>query len=244
MNKALKIILNNLSGIAMFIVYLTMVIIHLAYDSFIAANQYELLVTMLPFILYGLILDYILRSNNDLGMGLKTFSRLLPIGIFVMQLITSILTAAGKETFEVFYYLIWIFLSLPFAIGSYQKVGFRKRFIFSLIGTALILAAYVYLTTQTDALDGRYGAIVYFMTYLMMIYSTSGIRKIPFLGIIIGALNAMAMILYRFFPNTAAAKYYGWDYDIFGSIEMLILVTLMASVMIRMIETVQAKPKE
>ncbi|MHB8131136.1 MAG: hypothetical protein ACYDEX_19320 [Mobilitalea sp.] len=241
MNKKSLVIQRNFSTITLIAIYLIMVVTHLFYDSFVLEDQLILIITMLPFIMIGLILDFILRRNLALNKSIRIVAQLLPSGIFGMQLISTFLIYAEKEPSDLFNYLIWLFLALPFFIASYNKEGHKHKMISSLIGAGLIAVVYLFLTTQTDLLNEGSGAIIYFTSYFLMLYAASGIRKLPYLGIVLGVLNTVALLWLRYMPVTEDAINHGWDYDIFTNVELLIMGTLLLCILIRFLEVFQPK---
>lgn len=240
MNGKAAFLPGNLSAISLLLVYVVMVVNHLIGASFDPADQLGLFFIMLPFILTGMALDFILRRNKTMTAGVHIAVRLLPLGIFLMQLAGTVMMYLDMTSPDIFNYLIWLFLALPFFIASYEREGQRQRSIRSLIGTGAVIIAYVYLTTQTDVLDRNYGALVYFMSFFLMLYTASGIKKAPYLGTAVGILTAVALLLLRYFPVTAGAREYGWDYDIFGKAETLIILTFVLCILIRLYEAVKS----
>lgn len=225
MNKKSAFIQRNLSALTFIVIYLFMVIMHLFIDSFVFINQLELLTTFLPFIVIGMILDFILRRNQTLDKTIRIAAQLLPACIFGMQGISALLELAGRDSYDLFGYLIWLFLAAPFFIASYNKEGNKPKMIYSIIGAGLIVVIYMYLTTKTNELNEGSGAVIYFISYFFMFYAASGIRKLPYLGAILGISNAAALLLFRYSPITDAAKIHGWDYDIVSNLETLLILT-------------------
>ncbi len=230
-----------LSTITLIAIYLIMVIIHIFYDSFILTDQLVLIVTMFPFIIIGFILDFLFRRNQTKDKTIRIFAQLLPAGIFGMQAISTVLSYAGEDSVSLFNYLIWIFLSLPFFIVSYNKEQHKSKMLYSIIGAGLFAAVYLFLTTQTDQMEEGSGAVIYFISYFLMIYAASGIQKLPLLGTALGILNAVALLWLRYAPTAETVKSRGWDYEIFSSIEFLLVGTFLVSVLIRLWETFQKK---
>ena len=243
MNKKASFLLNNLSTLALFIVYISLVVIHLINDGFIMVNQLGLMITMLPFLLIGIALDYLLKNNPIIMRGLRIFAQLLPLGIFLMQMVTTVIFYLNVNSYDVFDYLIWVFLSLPFFITSYEKEGMRPRVIRTLYGTGAVAVVYIFLLTQTKELTYGIGELIYFISYFLILFIVSGNRKLPYIGTIIGILNAAALLLMRYFPITSNAKEYGWDHDIAFFMELLVLTTLVLCIIIRILEEVFHKKK-
>ena len=243
MNKKASFLFNNLSAIALALVYLCLVVMHLIIDGFILVNQLGLIMTMIPFLLIGIALDYLLKGNPQLTRGVRIFAQLLPLGVFLMQIITTVFLYLDRDSYEVFDYLIWIFLSLPFFISSYEKDGMRPRVIKTIYGTGAVVIVYVFLLTQTKELTYGISEFIYFVFYFLILFIVSGNRKFPYIGTVIGILNAAALLLMRYLPFTENAKYFGWDYDIAFLMELLVLSTLILCIIIRILEEVYRKKK-
>lgn len=241
MDKKAAFLPRNLSAVSFVFIYIAMVINHLIDDSFNLTDQLSLIIVMLPFFLIGMALDFILRQNKTLTVWVRVVVQLLPLGIFLIQLLSTISLYLGLTSLDLFNYLIWLFIALPFFMASFEKDGLRLRMIRALIGTGSIAIAYIILTAQTDVLNKNYGATVYFISYFFMIFAASGIRQFPYFGVLLGILNAAALLVFRYFPITAGAKEYGWDYDIFGKVETLIMVTFTLCILGRLYEAIQAK---
>ncbi|MDF2485030.1 MAG: hypothetical protein K0R46_1198 [Herbinix sp.] len=84
-NKS-EFIRRNLSAVSLIAIYVITVMIHLFADSFILINQIGILVTMLPFILLGLVLDFILRHNKTIDNGIRLLAGIMPAAIFAVYL--------------------------------------------------------------------------------------------------------------------------------------------------------------
>lgn len=241
MKKITAIIPRNLSTTVFLLVYLGFVISHLVSDSFILENQIGLIIAMFPFILLGMTLDFLLRRNKELDLWMRVVAQLLPLGIFAMQIVSTIYLYLGKEPIEFFNYLIWLFISAPFFIISYKKDEFRPKLLRTSIGTGAIIVVYLFLMTQTKELNNSYGSFIYFVSYFFMIYVSSGIRRFPYLGAILGICNAFMLLLLRYTPMSANAKNISWDYHISIQIEMLLFVTILFSILIRLYEAMKSK---
>ncbi|HWT75736.1 MAG TPA: hypothetical protein VN258_13605 [Mobilitalea sp.] len=242
MKKISSFILRNLSVTIFIVVYFGLVVMHLLSDQFILENQLSLILTMLPFIIYGIALDYLIRKNRALNTWIRIIAQLLPLGIFIMQIVSTVYLYLGKESYDIFKYLIWLFLVAPVFITSYTKDGMRSRIINTAIGTGAFIVVYVFLTTQTKELSSGYGAMIYFITYFMMLYTAGGIKKIPYLGTVLGVLNALLLLIHRYVPITSDARTYGWEYDISFLIEMFIVITFIICIVIRLVEEFRKKP--
>lgn len=234
-------ILRNLSTTIFLVVYLCLVVVHISNDGFILENQIGLLITMLPFVLFGVVLDFLGKRNKTLEAWIRILAQLLPLGIFLMQIVSTVFLYLGKESYDIFNYLIWLFLTVPLFIISYEKDEFRPKILKSTIGTGAIAVVYVYLTIQTKNLDGGYGAMIYFVSYFLMLYLATGIKKAPYLGTAIGIINAILLLLLRYVPMTADAKSFGWDYSISFHFELLVITTFIICILIRLVTAIKTK---
>lgn len=230
---------RNLSLLSLAAIYLVLVVYHLISEAFVLENQIFLLSIMLPFLLLGGILDFIVSRNTVLPKNYRTFTQLLPLGVFALFGASFLLEAADRPDYECFQFILWIFLSIPFFIATYRKEGHKNRMIFSMLSTALVFAAYLYLTTLTDELVEGNGIVVYLITYFCMYYSASGFHKLPFISTILGTLNAIALLVLWKSPMTDAAKLYGWDYDIALNFEFLMMVSLGFSIMLSLLSVIK-----
>lgn len=244
MVKISEKVLRNLSTIMFIMIYVAMVIIHLVSDSFILSDQFFLILLMLPFLFIGLSLDYILRHNKVMKTWYRVIIQLLPLGIFIMIFISSTMYYGEGNIYTVFDYLFWFFISLPFFLASYQKDALRQRILHSLIGAGAILVIYMYLSTQTKLLDKNYGAMLIVVSYFCMLYAASGVKRFPYIGLALGILNAVAMLFFRYVPFTQAAKMYGWEYDINGKIDMIIIFSFVICILVRIYEVRITKDME
>lgn len=231
---------KHITSSILIIIYIVMVVLHLISDSFILSDQVAILLMMIPFTLYGFILDYILVKNTILNKVIRTLTALLPNCLFLLPIISATPLYNSIEQYDILSYLIWILLSLPLFITSFSKENLRQRTMHTLYGLAAIIVVYMFLTTQTTELDISYGATLYFITYFFLIFSASGIKRIPYLGTGLGILNAIALIIMRYYPITAAARMNGWDYYFMYEMETLIIITLVISLFARLLETIQA----
>lgn len=223
MNNKTAFIRRHLSALVFSSIYLIIILVHLFLESFIPEIQMDMLMVMLPFILLGGILDYIISRNTVLPKTYRIYVQLLPAGVFILYALTALLVAIGREPSDIFNYLFWLFITAPFFIASYNKEGHRNRLISALIGTALVALAYLYLTTMTQNLDGGSGLIIYLISYFAMLYSASGIKRMPFLSTVIGAANAVILLLFYKYPSTDTLQAGGWDFDIAENFEILML---------------------
>lgn len=238
-----KFLQRNLSAAILLAIYIVFVIIHLISEGFLLELQFDLMLTLIPFILVGAILDLLLSRNDTLIKGFKTLAQLFPAGILAMFFI-SIYFTSDNNKFVMFKYLVWLFLSLPFFIASYKKETHRTKLKFALIGTVLFAAIYLYLTTKTNELNESYGAIIYFVSYFSMLYAASGIHKLPYLGTILGAVNAALLYFFMINPVTENASIYGWDSDIVMLLEGMIMLTFVICLIIQIISVFLKKNVE
>lgn len=244
MNKISAFVLRYLSTLVFIAIYLVLFIFHMFLEGFVPEIQLDMLLTMVPLILLGVILDYIVNRNNVLSNGYKLFTQILPAGVFVLIGLSSIFEIAGREKVDLFNYLVYLFLTVPFFIVSYNKTGHKNKMIFSLIGTGLVAAAYLYLTTLTAELNEGTGLVIYLIAYFSMFYAASGLRKMPYLSIILGAANASILILIYKFPVTDTAKTYGWDYDIAQNFSILMLEFFVLCILICLLAVIRDKQGE
>lgn len=219
-----------------FFIYLIMVAIHLISDSFIAENQISLIIYLSPFVLIGLSLDYILLRNNTMSTAYRIVIKLLPLGVFLMLILSSLELFDSPDMPAAFENLFWIFISLPFFLTSYQKDDIRRRLLNSMIGTGAVTAIYMFLTTQTDALDKKYGAVLIIISYFLLLYTASGIKRLQYIGLCIGCLNALILLLLRYFPPSRNVEAGKWDIDIASRLDMLLIFTCVFCVLVRIYE--------
>lgn len=228
--------MRNLSALVFLLIYLIVVVIHLVSDSFILENQISLIIYLAPFVLIGLSLDYILRRNNTMNTAYRIVIKLLPLGVFLMILLSSLELFDSPDMPAAFENLFWIFICLPFFLASYQKDDVRRKLLHSLIGTGAIAAIYMFLTTQTDALDKKYGAVLIIISYFLLLYTASGIKRLQYIGLFIGCLNAVILLLLRYIPITQNAVSGGWDIDIASKLDMLLIFTCVFCILVRIYE--------
>lgn len=240
--KGMVIIMNlkakiqkRLSALSFIVAYLLMVVAHLFIDSFIPSLQISLLTTMLPFIILGFIIDFLINRNDKIKHSYALAAKILPIGIFLVIIISTALEMIDRKPLELFNYFIWLFVSVPFMIASYNKDEHRKRVLYAGIGLAFIVIIYLYLTTQTKQLNTGYGSVIYFFSIFMMLYAASSIRKLPFISSIIGVLFAIALLWIKFLPSSTKANVYGWDYDIYFQFELILVVTFILCIIVRLV---------
>lgn len=237
MSKLRMLIQRNLSALLFLAIYLVMVVVFLFLESFNSESQLNLLSIMLPCVLLGIILDFIISRNTVLTKGQKLFTQLLPTGVFVIYFIILIFQLSDHSYPEVYNYLYYLFITAPFAIVSYQKEDHKSRMIFSISGTAVVFAFYLYLTTLTTELDKSTGLFIFLVSYFMMFYAASTVRRLPFLSLILGVLvTAFLWYVYRN-PITPEGQLYGWDYDYLLIFEYTMMIIFIICILIRLIAT-------
>jgi hypothetical protein len=242
MSNVKVFIRRNLSALLFLAVYAVIKVVFLFLESFNLESQFNLLSVMLPCILLGIVLDFIVRRNTVLTRGQKIFTQLLPTGVFAIYLVMLMLRLAGRSYPESYNYFYYIFMTAPFMIASYEKKEHKSRMIFSLLGTAFIIAFYLYLTTITTELNKGTGLFIFLLSYFMMLYSASSIRRLPYLGAILGAIVTVFLwYIYRN-PLTAEGRLYGWDYDYLLNFEYTMLITFIVCIVIRLLATLINNP--
>lgn len=242
MNKKTINIRRNLSLFIFIVIYLMIAIILISLESFQVETQLNVISAFVPFFLLGMILDFIVARNSDLKTGYKILTQLMPAGIFILFGLAAILSILGKPI-DTIYYVIWIFIALPFFINSYIKDNYRKRMLSSLIGTALIVAVYIQLTNVTDELDNGKGLILYLISIFMIFYAASRLKNFFFIGIILGFIDALILIFLWKNPVTNLSKLYGWDYEIAFQFEILLLSNFIICIIICFIDVLIRKKK-
>ncbi len=241
MKKLSAFTFKHLSAIIFIIIYLITVGRHVVSDNFLPSDQLFILLAILPCMLYGIALDFIMNRDNVLSRGYHILIAALPAGIFLLQIPSDILLYYNIDDYDILSYLMWIFLSLPLFLISFHKEDLRQRTIRCLKGLVAIIAVYMFLTTQTSELNFIPGAVLYFLTYFFLLFAASGIRKAPYLGTVLGILNAIVLMIMRYYPFTPDARANGWDYYFMYQMEELILITLAICIVIRLFETIIAK---
>ncbi|MBH1940076.1 hypothetical protein I5677_04095 [Mobilitalea sibirica] len=238
MSKTFVFIRRNLSALIFLTIYIVLAVVYIFLEGFLPDNQFILLTTMLPLIILGGILDYILSKNSELVKSYKTFAQILPSGFLLLFLISAMIDRIGRNPIEAFEYIYIFFITVPFFIASYHKEGHKERMKFSLTGLAFMVAVYMWLTTQTNYLLENSYVLVYFFSYFMMFYAASCIYKAAYISTILGILNSITLLVLRYFPFTAKATFYGWDRDIFQNFEILMLSTFTLCILLRLFASV------
>ncbi len=243
MDKKAGFVRRNLSLLTFIAVYLVMALVFIFLESFQPETQWNLITTLVPFFLLGAILDFIASRNHDIHMGYLVFAQLLPIGIFLLYGISVMLIIIDWPPIESFNYLIWIFIAIPFFITSNFRENYRNRMLSSLIGTGLVGAVYIQLTTLTDELDEGNGLIVYLICIFLMFYAASGLKKLFYLNLILGFIDAAILVFLWKSPLTEASKLHGWDYDIAFKFELLLLANFIICIIICLVDVLKREKK-
>ena len=234
MNNKSTFIKRHLSALIFSTLYFILIFFHLLFDGFILFYQVELLITMVPFILLGIILDYILTKDTNIHKNYKTFAQILPSGIIILIISSLLLDFFDQSIPELFLYLYWIFLSLPFFISSYNKEYHKKRMTYSILGVLVLAAIYLHLASQTFLINDSSGAVIYFLSYFFMLYSSSTINRLPFISLILAIINSVILIIMRYAPFASSTAIHGWDYNIVFQLEILMLLTFITCILIRL----------
>lgn len=234
---------RHLSLFTFIAIYLVIAIVLMFLESFQLETQWNVITTLIPFFLLGVILDFIVSRNHDLQMGYLIFAQLLPTGIFLLFGISVILNIIDRPPIEAFNYIIWLFIATPFFITSNFRDNYRRRMISSLIGAGLVGAVYIQLTTMTDELDEGNGLIVYLVCIFLMFYAASGLQKLFYINLILGFIDAAILVSLWRNPVTEASKLHGWDYDIAFQFEMLLLANLIICILICLIDVIIKEKK-
>lgn len=235
MDRKVGLIRRNLSLFTFIAVYLVIAIVLLFLESFQSETQWNVITTLIPFFLLGVILDFIASRNHDLQRGYLVFAQLLPTGIFLIFGISYLLIIIEKPPIEAFNYVIWLFIAAPFFITSNIIDNYRIRMISSLIGTGLVGAIYIQLTTMTDKLEEGNGLIVYLVCIFLLFYAASGLKKLFYINLILGFIDAAILVFLWKNPLTEASKLHGWDYDIGFQFELLLLANIVICILICLI---------
>ncbi len=243
MNKTKTTIRKNLSTLIFLSVYLVMVVTFLFLEGFQAESQLNILTIMLPCTLLGIILDYTVNRNTVLTEGQKIFTRILPSGIIIIYFIMLIFQIAGRPLSDEYNYIFYLFISVPFMIVSYNREGHRSRMLFSLLGTVAVFGFYLSLTTKTEELNEGSGLIIFIVSYFMMFYAASTLRKLPYLSTLLGIL--VTVILWYLYknPQTPEGQLFGWDYDYMVNFEYIMLITFILCILIRLVAEFLNRPE-
>lgn len=239
MNEKPCFLIKHLSTILIVLFYIIIVVFHILAEGFLPDIQLDLIVTILPFIVLAVILDFILCHNLKLANIYKILAQLMPACILGMMILSTINYATKNSSIKIFNFLLWLFLSLPFFIAGYYKELHWRKLKYSLIGTAIIAAVYLYLTTLTNELNESSGAVIFFLSCFFMLYTASSPARFPYFGTILGAISAAVLLFFKFVPITADAKLRGWDSDIAMKFEFILMVTFLVSVIILFISVLK-----
>jgi hypothetical protein len=180
----------------------------------------------------GAILDYIVSKDHELQIGYRIFVQLMPTGVFLLYGFSLILDIIERPPVEAFSYLIWLFIAVPFFIASNMKNNYRRRMLFSIIGTGLVGAIYIHLTTMTDELDTGNGLIVYLICIFLMFYAASKLKRLFFIGAAFGLIDGAVLIFLWKNPITEASTLHSWDFDIAYQFELLLLANFIICIII------------
>ncbi len=240
MNKKPSLIQRHLSTFSFLVFYILLIIGHLIMDGLVLSIQFEMLITILPFMLIGIILDYVLRHDSNLHQIFKVFAQLIPISLILLIVVSGLFnntTFNGQSLTDMLNYTYWLFIGLPFFMASYDKQH-KKPLIFSTIGIIVLAIVYFYLTMSTYKLIVGGQAILHFLALFFILYSASTIKKIPFLGLILGGLKGIALLIIRFKPASPSDFFIAWDRNIAVQFEMLTLITFILCILIRFIAAI------
>ncbi len=234
--KNVKALLHNyLTAMVFLAIYLLMAVVFLFLEGFEADSQLNLITVLAPCMLLGLILDYIIKRNTILSKGQKLFTHLLPVGIFLLLLLARFSQIIDRSLPDYYNYLYYFFIAGPFMMVSYRKEDHRKRMIFSLIGVAVVFAFYLNLTTKTENLEKGTGLFIFMISYFMMFYAASAIRRLPYLPLLLGLINTgLLWYLYRN-PLSLDGLPHNWDYDYLLYFEYLMLGCFVLCILARLL---------
>lgn len=235
MNTKFKFIKRNLSLFSFLAIYVLIAVFLLFLESFQAETQWNVITALAPFFLLAAILDFIVSRNRDLQASYQIFAQLIPIGVFLLFGLSIILDIADRPPIEAFNYLFWIFIVLPFFITSNLKDNYRRRMLSSLIGTGLVGAVYIQLSTMTDDLYVDEALIVYLICIFLMFYAASGLKKPFYISTILGLFDAAILLIIWTQPATEASKINGLEYNIAFQFELLLLANLIICILICLI---------
>lgn len=224
MNNISEFFKKYLATITFVLMYVVLCGVNFSFNAFSFDTLVFLFITILPFIILGFALDYIINNNINLKFSVKIIAKLLPATVLTLTLLSSAYTALIPDAYPwLLQRLLWLFIALPFMIGSYEKASHKNRMIFSGLGTAAIVLSYLYLTTLTENLDKKYGAFIYFIALFLILYAASNVKNMPFISTVIGIVFAFILYTLRVFPIDQNSRDYGWDLNIANNFEFLIL---------------------
>lgn len=242
MNRVKSLLQRNLSALIFLVIYLVMAVFFLLLEGFQADSQLNLITVILPCMLLGVVLDFIISRNTVLNSGQKYFTQVLPSGIFIVYFITILFQTIDRSLPDYYNYFFYLFIAGPFMIASYQKQEHRRRMIFSLLGTVAVFALYLYLTTKTENLNKGSGLFIFMISYFMMFYAASMISKLPYLPILLGLINtAILWYLYQN-PVSLDGLPHNWDYDYLLFFEYLMLGSFGVCILVRLLAEFVNKP--
>ncbi len=235
MKKTSTFIQRHLATLTFVALYAVIFINHLVVDGFDRNIQIEMLLVVLPFLLVAVILDYILAYDSGLHEAFRVVAQILPFSLIALIILSGFLTLTSNNSSslsDVLDYTYMLFIAVPFFMASYNKEN-KKALIFSILGTVFFAAVYIYLTTGTYKLATGGQAFIYFLAYFFILYSASIIKRLPFMGLIIGGLAGIALLIMRFKPGSMSMFSYTWDMDIAINFEKLTLVIFIVCILIR-----------
>lgn len=239
MKKFISFIPKHLSASIFVAIYLVLIPVYLFLEGFVLETQLNLLILIAPFAVLGIVLDYITESNKAMANKYKLLVRLLPAGVFLLFGINAILKGAGRESSELFSYLMWLFITAPFFIATYSKERHKDRLIYSIIGTALVAAAYLYLTTKSNDLNTGEGLIIYLISYFLAFYAASNLKRLPWLSAVIGAANGVMLVLIYEYPNMDINSMNQPYSDIALSFELLMMEFFILCILVCLLSTIR-----
>ncbi len=244
MKKFFSFAARHLSASIFVAIYIVLIPVYLILEGFVPETQLNLLTLIVPFAVLGVVLDYIAENNKALDKNFKILARLLPAGVFLLFGITALLKAIGRETSDLFNYLMWLFITAPFFIASYNKERHKDRLTWSLIGTALVGGAYLYLTTKSLDLNRDSGLVIFLISYFLAFYAASNLKRLPWLSTVIGAINAAYLLLIYLYPNLDFNNLRQPYSDLALSFELLMMEFIILCILICLLSTIQNKRQE
>ena len=243
MKKKSAFIQRYLSTLTFVALYLFIFINHLIVDGFDISIQIDMFLLVLPFLFVAIILDYILAHDSSLHEAFRIVAQIIPFSLIALIMLSGFLTLISNNPSslsDVLNYTYMLFIAVPFFMASYNKKN-KKALIFSILGTVIFAAIYMYLTTGTYKLATGGQAFIYFIAYFFILYSASIIDKLPFIGLVIGGLAGIALLIMRFKPGSMSMFSHTWDMDIAMNFEKLTLIIFIVCILIRFIGAIVNK---
>ncbi len=223
MGKIFKFLSRNLSLLAFICIYIIVAVTLIFLESFQFDTQCLVLTTLAPFFIMGAILDYMVYNNKELKPGYKILAQLLPTGIFLLFGMSVIADKMDQYPPKSFNYLIWLFYPISLFIASYFKENHRNRMFSALLGCGFVAAVYLHLTTLTNQLNEGSGLIIYLICLFLIFYAAAGLKKLVFIGGVLGFLDGAALIFLKHNPLSESDYKYGWDFNIAYRFELILL---------------------